>query len=228
MNSSSHFVISGGLSVLASVYFLKMVCLVTSWKSLDIVWCRFLILLVESCSKLIISVTEHLVEVVDKLSTTAVVFWPSPWGRKQFSSISGRQSGFPGRHFPSPWGRKQLSSISGHSDRQAGNPPGSCSPSPWGRKQLSSFSSHSGRQASNCLFPQGRRQSSSFPSLPGRCSPFPWGRKQLSNNSGSSPLPWWWHFLPSRQRGHHPQPCLGKLFQNRQQPPHKSGRQSRY
>ena len=37
-----------------------------------IVWCRFLILLVESCSKLEISVTEHLVEVVDKLSNTAV------------------------------------------------------------------------------------------------------------------------------------------------------------
>ena len=29
-------------------------------------------MLVESCSKLEISVTEHLVEVVDKLSTTAV------------------------------------------------------------------------------------------------------------------------------------------------------------
>ena len=28
-----------------------------------------------SCSKLVISVTEHLVEVVDKLSTTAVVFF---------------------------------------------------------------------------------------------------------------------------------------------------------
>ena len=39
--------------------------------------CRFLILLVESCSKLVISVTEHLVEVVDKLSTTAVVFFRS-------------------------------------------------------------------------------------------------------------------------------------------------------
>ena len=38
---------------------------------------RFLILLVESCSKLVISVTEHLVEVVDKLSTTAVVFFRS-------------------------------------------------------------------------------------------------------------------------------------------------------
>ena len=31
----------------------------------------------ESCSKLVISVTEHLVEVVDKLSTTAVVFFRS-------------------------------------------------------------------------------------------------------------------------------------------------------
>ena len=30
-----------------------------------------------SCSKLVISVTEHLVEVVDKLSTTAVVFFGS-------------------------------------------------------------------------------------------------------------------------------------------------------
>ena len=30
-----------------------------------------------SCSKLVISVTEHLVEVVDKLSTTAVVFFRS-------------------------------------------------------------------------------------------------------------------------------------------------------
>ena len=35
--------------------------------------CRFLILLVESCSKLVISVTEHLVEVVDKLSTTELL-----------------------------------------------------------------------------------------------------------------------------------------------------------
>ena len=31
----------------------------------------------ELCSKLLISVTEHLVEVVDKLSTTAVVFFRS-------------------------------------------------------------------------------------------------------------------------------------------------------
>ena len=31
----------------------------------------------ESCSKLVISVTEHLVEVVDKLSTTVVVFFRS-------------------------------------------------------------------------------------------------------------------------------------------------------
>ena len=31
----------------------------------------------ESCSKLVISVTEHLVEVVDKLSTTTVVFFRS-------------------------------------------------------------------------------------------------------------------------------------------------------
>ena len=30
-----------------------------------------------SCSKLVISVTEHLVEAVDKLSTTAVVFFRS-------------------------------------------------------------------------------------------------------------------------------------------------------
>ena len=30
-----------------------------------------------ACSKLVISVTEHLVEVVDKLSTTAVVFFRS-------------------------------------------------------------------------------------------------------------------------------------------------------
>ena len=30
-----------------------------------------------SCSKLVISLTEHLVEVVDKLSTTAVVFFMS-------------------------------------------------------------------------------------------------------------------------------------------------------
>ena len=35
-----------------------------------------------SCSKLVISVTEHLVEVVDKLSTTAVVFFKS-WRRLQ-------------------------------------------------------------------------------------------------------------------------------------------------
>ena len=41
------------------------------------VWGRFLILLVESCSKLVISVTEHLVAVVNKLSTTAVVFFRS-------------------------------------------------------------------------------------------------------------------------------------------------------
>ena len=41
------------------------------------IWCRLLILLVQSCSKLVISVTEHLVEVVDKLSTTAVVFFRS-------------------------------------------------------------------------------------------------------------------------------------------------------
>ena len=41
------------------------------------VWCRFLILLVESCSKLVISGTEHLVEVVDKLTTTTVVFFGS-------------------------------------------------------------------------------------------------------------------------------------------------------
>ena len=32
-------------------------------------------LIIYSCSKLVISVTEHLVEVVDKLSTTAVVFF---------------------------------------------------------------------------------------------------------------------------------------------------------
>ena len=38
---------------------------------------ELLILLVESCSKLVISVTEHLVEVVDKLSTTSVVFFRS-------------------------------------------------------------------------------------------------------------------------------------------------------
>ena len=31
----------------------------------------------KSCSKLVISVTEHLVEVVDKLSTTSVVFFRS-------------------------------------------------------------------------------------------------------------------------------------------------------
>ena len=37
----------------------------------------FSFLLVESCSKLVFSVTEHLVEVVDKLSTTAVVFFRS-------------------------------------------------------------------------------------------------------------------------------------------------------
>ena len=52
----------------------------TSWRKNNlgsIIWCRFLILLVESCSKLVISVTEHLVEVVDKLSTTAVVFFRS-------------------------------------------------------------------------------------------------------------------------------------------------------
>ena len=41
------------------------------------IWCRFLILLIKSCSKLVISVTEHLVEVVDKLSTTSVVFFRS-------------------------------------------------------------------------------------------------------------------------------------------------------
>ena len=46
-------------------------------KSFNIFLCRFLILLVESCSKLEFSVTEHLVEVVDKLSTTAVVFFRS-------------------------------------------------------------------------------------------------------------------------------------------------------
>ena len=33
--------------------------------------------IIPSCSKLVISVTEHLVEVVDKLSTTAVVFFRS-------------------------------------------------------------------------------------------------------------------------------------------------------
>ena len=45
--------------------------------NMNCTWCRFLILLVESCSKLVISVTEHLVEVVDKLSTTAVVLFRS-------------------------------------------------------------------------------------------------------------------------------------------------------
>ena len=41
------------------------------------IWCRFIILLNKSCSKLVISITEHLVEVVDKLSTTTVVFFRS-------------------------------------------------------------------------------------------------------------------------------------------------------
>ena len=49
----------------------------TLQKAISYIWCRFLILLVESCSKLEFSVTEHLVEVVDKLSTTAVAFFRS-------------------------------------------------------------------------------------------------------------------------------------------------------
>ena len=40
-------------------------CSASNQYSCSIIWCRFLILLVESCSKLVISVTEHLVEVVD-------------------------------------------------------------------------------------------------------------------------------------------------------------------
>ena len=44
------------------------------WQRSSPISCRFLILLIQSCSRLVISVTEHLVEVVDKLSTTAVVF----------------------------------------------------------------------------------------------------------------------------------------------------------
>ena len=48
-----------------------------NYKSKFGICCRFLILLVESCSKLVFFVTEHLVEVVDKLSTTAVVFFRS-------------------------------------------------------------------------------------------------------------------------------------------------------
>ena len=40
-----------------------------------LIWCRFLILFIQSCSRLVISVTEHLVEVLDKLSTTSVVFF---------------------------------------------------------------------------------------------------------------------------------------------------------
>ena len=39
--------------------------------------CRFLILLIQSCSRLVISGTEHLVEVLDELSTTSVVFFRS-------------------------------------------------------------------------------------------------------------------------------------------------------
>ena len=50
---------------------------IESLEHVKYIWCRFLILLVESCSKLVISVTEHLVEVVDKLSTTTVVFFRS-------------------------------------------------------------------------------------------------------------------------------------------------------
>ena len=46
-------------------------------KYIFIVWCRFLILLIQSCSRLVISVTEHLVEVVDNLSTTSVVSFRS-------------------------------------------------------------------------------------------------------------------------------------------------------
>ena len=42
---------------------------------LSTICCRFLILVIKSCSKLVMSVTEHLVEVVDKLSTTSVVFF---------------------------------------------------------------------------------------------------------------------------------------------------------
>ena len=38
----------------------------------------------ESCSKLVISVTEHLVEVVDKLSTTTVVFFRSEFGTRSY------------------------------------------------------------------------------------------------------------------------------------------------
>ena len=55
-----------------------------------------------------------------------------PMGRKQFSS---------GRHSPSPRGRKQLSSISGRSVSQAGSFPSQCLPSPHGRKQFSSIPS---------------------------------------------------------------------------------------
>ena len=65
---------------------------------------------------------------------------------------------------------------------------GSCSPSSRGRKQFSGISGRQSgfpgsRQASNSPFPQGRRQSSSFPSLPDRHSPsLCWGKlpKQVS------------------------------------------------
>ena len=45
--------------------------------SLDMANLQMINILVQSCSKLVISVTEHLVEVVDKLSTTVVVFFRS-------------------------------------------------------------------------------------------------------------------------------------------------------
>ena len=78
---------------------------------------------------------------------------PFPWGRRQFISVSYlpvRQAGFPGRHSPSSQGRKQFSSITGRQSgfpglpsRQAGNFSFS-----QGRRQSSSFPNISGRCSS--------------------------------------------------------------------------------
>ena len=43
----------------------------------NLIWCRFLILLIQSWSWKVFSGTEHPVEVLDKLSTTTVVFFRS-------------------------------------------------------------------------------------------------------------------------------------------------------
>ena len=64
------------IPVNVSITMLCRVCCL--WETWDWTFATILGILGElSCSKLVISVTEHLVEVVDKLSTTAVVFFRS-------------------------------------------------------------------------------------------------------------------------------------------------------